>query len=332
MNLWMRFVNAMDHREPATPLALFRILVGLILLWDLADIGLTGAMNCLWHPIESGGFQNPKGNWLWAKLGGTTESNIRLVYGSSLLCCVSMIMGVGSRITALIAIQLFSALVGLLPGSGGGHDRLITNALWILVLAPADSTLSLKQRLKSGRWISIDPVVAWPRYLAVYQLVLMYTCTGIQKLGAEWWPMGNYLAVYYAVLIPYWARIDWGELVGSFPLFTQIGSGITWFWESTWGLVLLHFYFRKTNTRTSKIRLLFNRIDIRRLYILIGIVMHTGVAITMNLGPFSAITMSYYVCCIHHDEWNKIWHRVTRLRLNQPASNLNTVPDAKSAT
>ena len=332
MNIWNRFVTTMDHREPATPLALFRIFVGLILLWDLADIGLTGAMQCLWYPIEAGGFQAPKGNWLWAKLGGPSADNIRVVYGSSLICCLSIILGFGSRITALITIQLFSALFGLLPGSGGGHDRLITNALWIVVLSPADVTLSLWQRLKSGQWLSLAPVVAWPRYLAIYQLALMYTCTGIQKLGAEWWPMGSYLAVYYAVLIPYWARADWSSIVSNAPILAQIGSFVTWLWESTWWLVLIHFYFRKTHLRTGRIRRLFNAIDLRRIYILIGIVMHTAVAITMNLGPFSAITMSYYLCCIHHDEWIRIWQRIQKRRNTQSASRRSTEPEAKSAT
>ena len=87
-------------------------------------------------PHQWGWLSSPEGHWLWAKMGGPTVDNIRLVYGSSLLCCLSIICGLGSRVTALIAIQSFSALFGLLPGSGGGHDRLITNALWILVLAP----------------------------------------------------------------------------------------------------------------------------------------------------------------------------------------------------
>ena len=331
MTLWNRFVDSMDQREPATPLALFRIAVGLILMWDLADIGLTGAMECLWYPMEAGGFQNPNGNWLWAKLGGPSADNIRLVYASSLACCLSLIFGLGSRISALVAIQLFSALFGLLPGSGGGHDRLITNALWILVLSPADTTFSLWSRLKNGHWMSLTPVIAWPRYLAIYQLALMYTCTGIQKLGAEWWPMGSYLAVYYAVLIPYWARADWSTLVSMAPWLTQIGSFLTWLWESTWWLVLLHFYFRKTHTRPGRLRALFLKLDLRTIYIVIGLLMHTTVAIMMNLGPFSAITMSYYICCIHHDEWVKIGLWLKRKLSPHPASNLSIDPEAKSA-
>ena len=32
------------------------------------------------------------------------------------------------------------------PGTGGGHDRLIVNGLWLVVLAPADATLSRRGR------------------------------------------------------------------------------------------------------------------------------------------------------------------------------------------
>ena len=84
--------------------------------------------------------------------------------------------------------------------------------------------------------------------------------------------------------------------------------------------------------KTGRIRRFFHAVDIRRLYILIGIIMHTAVAITMNLGPFSAITMSYYVCCIHHDEWVKLWNGAKSRLFNHSASILKTEPDAKSAT
>jgi hypothetical protein len=322
----------MAHKEPATPLGIFRILVALVLMWDLMDIALTGAMEFMWFPPASGGFQKPQGGWLWAKIGGPNADNIRLVFGVAVINCLLMIIGFGSRLAALINIQCAMALFGLHPGSGGGHDRLITNALWIVVLSPADTTLSLWSRLKSGNWVNNKHVAAWPRYLAIYQVVLMYTCTGIQKLGAEWWPMGNYLAIYYALLIPYWARADWIGIVSETVWLTQIASAMTWLWESTWWLVLVNFYYRKTHEKGGYLRGLFLKYDVRRVYLIIGLGVHVGIAIAMNLGPFSAITLSYYVCCIHHDEWRSIWNRVLRKRGPQSESILKTVPEAKSAT
>ena len=64
-----------------------------------------------------------------------------------------------------------------------GDDRLLTNALWLLVLSRSTATLSLDCRLRTGQWVSSVLVPAWPRYLALYQLVLVYGTTGLQKLG-----------------------------------------------------------------------------------------------------------------------------------------------------
>lgn len=310
MTYWDKFATALSHKEPATPLALFRIAIALVLAFDLLDIWMTKSHLMIWFPMSSGGMQPPNSNWLFHLLGGPSSANIEFVLWGTLLCCLVLLMGIGSRVAALIAIQGCLALFALHPGTGGGHDRLITNALWLLVLAPSDTSISLWSKIRTGNWFSSSLVSAWPRYLVIYQLILMYSCTGIQKLGAEWWPMGDFLAIYYAILIPYWARADWSWIAQNLTIATQIGTFLTWAWESTWWVVLLCFYYRKTSEKEGRIRQLFLKWDIRLVYITIGVFVHTGIALLMNLGPFSGITMSYYLCFFHHDEYTKVLAKV----------------------
>ncbi|MFO0004418.1 MAG: HTTM domain-containing protein, partial [bacterium] len=92
------------------------------------------------------------------------------------------------------------------PFAGGGHDRLFTNALFLLLLSPAGATLSLDARRRTGSFVDPSPRPAWTRTLLVFQLCVVYLVTGVQKLGSEWFPWGGASAVYYALLTPSWAR------------------------------------------------------------------------------------------------------------------------------
>jgi hypothetical protein len=313
VNLWRRLVACLAHREPATPLALFRIATGLVILVTFADMLLTDTLAAVWYPIAHGGIVDTQdSHWLIEALGGTDPSVINGLVATVLVSAVLMVVGLGSRIAALVALQGCLALFSLHPGTGGGHDRLIVNGLWLLVLAPSDATLSLWSRIRSGSWVSTKPAPVWVRYLIIYQIVLVYTCTGVQKLGSDWWPWGDLRAVYYSLLTPSWQRWESIAWVADLYPLTQAGTALTLFWEMSWGLVLLALWYRATRDRSGALRALFNRLDVRRLYALIGVGVHVGIWAMMNLGPFSWITLTYYLCLWHHDEYARLWRRIRR--------------------
>ena len=139
--------------------------------------------------------------------------------------------------------------------------------------------------------------------------MVIYSITAAQKLGGSWFPWGDYAAIYQSLLLPNWARFDLsGVLPTLYPL-TQAATALTWLWELSWGLVLLHLYFRSTRTRGGRLRALFNRIDLRKIYVFIGLGMHGTIWALMNLGPFSLVTLSYYVLLWHHDEYSTLTTR-----------------------
>jgi hypothetical protein len=205
-------------------------------------------------------------------------------------------------VTALAALQVLLALFSVNGEVGGGHDRLLTNALWLLVLASSTATASLDCRLRTGAWTSDRPVAAWPRWLAVYQLVLVYVTTGMQKIGAEWWPWGDWSAVWYTLWIPHWARIDARWLTPLYPL-TQLATLGTMCFELGSPLLLLAFWYRATRGRRGRLRALFNRVDARRAFALAGLSLHLGIVALMDVGPFSAAAAAFYLCLWSPDEY-----------------------------
>jgi hypothetical protein len=300
------------HTEPATALALFRIAIGIILLHTVVDVWWTEVEAWVWVDRTDGGvIKIFKGHWLVKMLGGagleTTHTLMGIVAAASLL----MIAGLGHRVAAFVGLQALLALLSMNPLSGGAHDKLLTNALWLLLLAPASETLSLWCRWKRKRWTSARPVAAWPRYLVILQITMTYCFTGLQKLGPSWMPWGDFSAIYYSLLTPTWARWDLVWIAWVFPL-TQFGTILTWWWEVTWPVVLLALWFRRTHGQPGRVRALFNRVDVRSIYLLIGVGVHLVIEVALNVGPFSWVSLAFYFCCFHPDEFKRYSERLRR--------------------
>jgi len=301
VDIWRRWVAFLGRREPATPLALFRIFVGLVVIHTYAMFFWTDSLP-IWLHVDHGGIHplTPK-SWLIQLLGGATPEVVLPLLGVGVVSAITLTMGLFSRTSALVALQVSLALVHLLPSAGGGHDRLITNALWILVLAPAGATLSVDSRWRNKAWVDLSPQVAWPRYALLVQLCLVYSTTGIQKLGSSWFPWGGFSAVYYALLTPSWARYDMSAAAWLFPL-TQVGTAVTWIWEVSFPMVVVWLWWRHSSARGGRARRFAQKMDLRIPYAVIGLTMHLVLFMMMNVGPFSLITTSFYIAMWHHDE------------------------------
>ena len=145
------------------------------------------------------------------------------------------------------------------------------------------------------------------------RLVLVYGTTGLQKLSAHWLPGGELSALYYIMQQPSWQRIDMAWLAPFYPL-TQAATLTTWCWEICAPLLLLAYVFRSTRTRPGRMRGWMNTHDFRTLYAAFGIAMHLGIFLTMEVGPFTWISLAFYACLWHPDEWTHVWRRLQRRR------------------
>ena len=312
MSLWRRWVALLSRTEGGESLALVRILLGTVVLYVLWHDHTV--VEPMWLHADHGGYRKlDSPGWLISALGGLTPS---VVYGlmiTAALSAVALLVGLLPRVAALITLQLMMALTDINSHASGSDDLLLTNALWLLVLADSGATWSVMSRIRTGSWRSDRQISAWPRYLIIGQLVVMYCATGLQKVSAHWMPGGDLGALYYILQQPAWHRVEMSWLADVFFL-TQAATLGTWLFEVGAPLLLLAYWFRDTRTRPGRLRALFNRLDFRRLYALAGIGLHIGIHVLMAVGPFSLISLALYPALWHPSE--QVW-RLTRRRGQQ---------------
>jgi len=315
---WRGWVELISRTEPGTALALFRILTGSALLILIGSVVVSDLVGVLWIDYEHGGYRRLAGGWLVQALGGASPEVVGSLVGVTFTAGILLTAGVLARPSALVAAQGMIALTTLNTHARSAYDPLLTNSLWLLVLADSTATLSLRCRRRHGRWTSDRPVAAWPRYLAIVQLIVLYTGTGLHKISIHWTPAGEFSALYYILQQPSWQRVDMTWLASVYPL-TQVGTAVTWLWELTWPVVGLALWFRTTADRSGRVRALFNRIPIRGAYVSIGLLMHISVTVMMVIGPFTWITLAYYPCLFRSDELSRVGQRIRRtLRRSVP--------------
>jgi hypothetical protein len=307
--LWARWVGLWTHREAGDSLALFRIACGGCVLYAVGSVVVYGMVPILWLDQADGGYKPlPSPPWLFRILGGLTPTTLSAMIVAALGSGLLLMVGLAGRLAALVALQSYAALSDINSQGGGSDDYLLTNALWLLVLARSTASLSLACRLRTGRWVGAEQVPAWPRYLAIYQLVLMYWSAGLHKVSAFWLPGGDYSALYYILQQPSWQRFDLSWLAWVYPL-TQIGTAVTWFWEVSSPLLLLALWYQATPDQPGRLRAVLNGIHFRRLFVLIGLTMHVLLLLLMELGPFCWVSLSFYFCLFSPKEWRSAWQR-----------------------
>ncbi|MEZ4448212.1 MAG: hypothetical protein R3B09_01950 [Nannocystaceae bacterium] len=310
---WAALVALCGRREPAHGLALFRIAVGLSMLYALISMAWSGLDQVFWVDTADGGmFDHRPDHWLLAALGGRTAAVIGglVPVGIGLAVCVTL--GLGGRPVLLCAGQVYQALVRAGPLVTGGYDLLIGDALWLLLLAGASRSLSLDARIRRGTWAPAIDIAAWPRYLAIFQILTVYTTTGLHKQGPPWTPIGGFSALYWVFQEPTWRRFDLSFTASVYPL-TQIATAVTWLWEISALLLLVFYYYRETAERPGRIRAWMQRRDLRVAFVAIGVPLHLGILILLNVGPFSLISLAYYLCLWHPDELARGGRRLLRV-------------------
>ncbi len=312
MRLWDRWLGLLDQREAGTSLALFRILVGVAVLWLLLLMLPYERLELIWLPRADGGYRERLyENGLVALLGGARRPVILTVYVLGLLSSLALLVGLYSRLAALLALQAVLGLAWLNMHAGGSYDDLATNALWLLVLARADTTLSLRCRWRTGSWTSDEPVPAWPRGLVILQLVLMYAGSGGQKVSHHWVPGGDASALYYILLQPEWQRFPIEDLSAIYPL-TQVATTLTWLWEVGSPLLLVHLALARRAEPASPRAALLRRLDPRLPFALLGLGLHLGVLAAMEVGPFSPLSLAFYPALFSPSEWSALADRLRR--------------------
>ncbi|RME22902.1 MAG: hypothetical protein D6798_14680 [Deltaproteobacteria bacterium] len=324
MSAWSAWVRLLDEQERGTSLALVRIGVGLSLLLTMGLAIGHDVVDVIWVDRAFGGARDlGQGTPLVALLGGPTPAVVHLLVAITALSGLFLAAGLGARLAAFCGLQGLLALTWLNGHAGGSYDDLLSNALWLLVLARSDATGSLACRLRTGRWTSDARVASWPRWLLVFQLVVMYASTGMQKLSAHWVPGGDLSALYYILQQPSWQRTDMAWIAPWFPV-TRALTLVTWAWEISAPLVLLGAWARRPvppGASPGPVRRLLRSADPRFFLVAVGLPMHLGALVLLDVGPFSIISLSLYPALWHPDELAAASARLQRLARPGPVKN-----------
>jgi len=303
---WSRWVDALSARESATSLALFRIAMGIGVLLTVGSVVAHRLVPVLWLQPEDGGMRPlGAGPWLVALLGGPSPEVVWPLVAGALVGGALLAAGIGGRWASVLALVCTSNVVNINGHAGGSYDELLTNGLWLTVLGPGHRTLSVTARVRTGSWWPTVQVLAFPRWLALWQLVLMYCATGLQKLSFYWVPGGDASALYYILQQPTWQRVDMRFAAWLYPL-TQAGTLVTWFWEVLSPLWLLAIVWSAWPEHAGRCGRISNRIGLRWWFFGIGIVLHILIFVTMEVGPFTYLSLAYYVAAIHPWEWDAL--------------------------
>ncbi len=318
MRSWWRFwVKLFSNKEEGTSLALFRIGLGLSTLFSLLSIAGAGLVEPLWTGLQHGGMRTVTGNWMVVVLGGTTPGVIWSLWTVALISALAFTLGVGGtilgRIVCLALLLSYNGLITVNPYASGGYDVLMTNAFWILFLAEPNASLSLRARWREGSFRSTEEVSAWPRYALLFQLLVMYSLSGLQKSALVWTPAGGYTALYWITQDPTWMRFS-GEFAAWVTPILRVGTAVTWHWEQLSILLLLWFYARYTSAKGGRLRLWILKRDWRIGWMCIGLMLHVGILLLVNVGPFSWVTLSFYFLLWKPSELHAGWQRRMRRR------------------
>lgn len=302
-----------DRREPATVLALVRAGVGAVLLLDFLTIARLRLWVPLFGPTGLGGMSvADQGAWAapWFQAFGAGTTSVWALFAVVVASAATLTVGLFSRTSAAVLMLALAQTAIVNPDADRGIDVLLRNVLMVLAFSDCGAAWALDARWTTGRFRGDGrEVPAWPRYLLVLQVVVMYFTAGVQKYGQHWWPWGGYSGLY--VILQDWAvaryRFEW---LARQPLyaFTQLSTLVTMVWQWSYPVVLVH-YFPPTG-EPGRFRRFFARWQLHWLWIAIGALFHVLIGATMNLGIFPWGMMAVYPAFLHPSELDALWRRL----------------------
>lgn len=268
--------------ENGAAFALIRIFLAASLLIQLTPL----AFSELGHDVvafafaddDFGGYRNLRATPGLEFFGGNDPAVLVRLLQISFGGAVLLGLGVFGRLPALVVAVCTGIVFAQNNEVSGGGDLLLGNVLFLILLGDSTHTLSLDAKIRSGKFIDSTPIPAWPRKIALVQLVAVYTSTGFQKLVSQTWlPFDNFSALYQILQSPQWTRFPTliTDAQGWMLVPAWIGTATTIIWECSFPMVLIK---RK----------------LRPYYGVVGVGLHIGILVLMEVGIFSWLSLALY--------------------------------------
>jgi len=267
--LWRRLViGPVDPR----PMAIVRIAFGITIFWTLLDLTMWAEilftdqgmfttevarkkygseMRTLWDPEH--GFET----W-WSMLDVLTSSwtvlHIRsdpafvyTIWGITFAAVAAMTLGLWTRVTTFLAFLGVMQIYNYTPIWYAGGDTVTRCMLLLGVFCRWGEAYSLDTWWRRRRAIlngaegvpGLRPIPAWPQRLMMFQLAVIYCCTGVLKSGHTWGHTGS--AIYYAVNLDHFYRFPmtgWSTLMYRSQIL-RVQTWVVHWWECLFPIALL---------------------------------------------------------------------------------------------
>ena len=205
-----------------TPLGLVRVVVGALLFWDVAVLGLD-----LRDYLGSDGWIGPEAvraylaessPWAWSFWLWVPDGWLPAAWAGCLVVLALFAMGIGSRVTAVLAWGIAVSTVRRAPVALFGFDHMVSTwAFYLAAVGASGQAVSLDRFVSRYRALRRGGAVApgapaatvsarLSLRLIQLHLVLIYGSAGLSKLmGPEWW---DGTAMQMIVLTPEFRRFD----------------------------------------------------------------------------------------------------------------------------
>jgi len=282
---------------PPHSVAALRIVFGAMALVSVA--GLT-PIDAFWSldglsPLPS----NPNGPRSWLIDHGLAVWAGRAYFAYSAAAAAAMLVGYRSDLAVLATFLGLSLQThwNRLPLSSAHQVVLVV--LFCLIWTETGRVWSLDARRRSPPDQGNEGVAIWPLRLIRYQVALIYFSTALWKLLHPAWRDGS--AVYWALNLNTFHRFPWTLPVAAEPIVAVLAWGTLLFELCFPALV----WFRRTRTPT----------------LILGLGLHLGLWLTLEIGPFSWVMIASYIAFLDP-------HRVARFggrgaglhRIEQPSA------------
>jgi len=303
---WQRFVDFCAVSEDATAVAVTRIVLGItISLHMLMMVGTGESTTVMVHHAFGGLQEGAKTTW-------ASPTLVTLLVLLTSLCGALMAVGLFTR-SAIVLAWVGMRLVSLVSsGAHGGTDALLIDLLLLLAFSGCGNTLSLdawrrrRRRRETGVTAADRPALRVVRLMIVVQLVLLYTLGGLQKVSWGWVP-GGASALWFALHQQQWTRLDSLPPAWAWP-FTQLATTSSWLFEVLAPLLLVSIGCELKQAK-SRLGRFLARVELRGVYLLYGFLMHLGIEVLMEVGPYMYVTCSMYSCVLGPEVCRRLLRR-----------------------
>jgi len=224
------------------------------------------------------------GHWHWSLLRSFEDSRlflpILLIWAAA---AVLLLVGWRPRLAALVAWVLSVSILNLNYGLHNSGDRIRSIMLFYLMITPCGAAWSLDACRQRKKDMPTGPafISPWTLRLLFIQMTLIYFFNGFYKLVGPEWRAGE---VLYSILgNVQWARWSYADLPVPYPV-TKLLTWLILAWE-------LGFPFL----------VIMKPLRVATLWF--GVVLHIGLAVSLELGLFSFYMLCLYLPLVPWERW-----------------------------